>query len=180
MQITNVKQQTDLDNLKNLLNQPLYFLSDYFKDLRTEVDVAFVKKGLNEPNTDLKQKIKENWIEVINRIDSFENECIQALGSNSFNKQILTETNLQIDVIESKLNENSPDLNEINNLIYDQVQKLERILFHNKFMIFLLKSQCIYTKNLCAKLDIATGVGKLIFITNEYLGRLSIYNLKKK
>lgn len=173
--------KTDLESLRNLLNYPRFYLSNYFNDIRNEADVAFIKKDLDETDPDFKRKIKENWLEIIEKIDSFEKECIQMLAGNSFSKQIQNETNELIEKIENKLNENkSVDLNEINGLIYDQVQKLERILFQNKFMVFLLRTQCLYTKSICESMDFHTTVGKLVIITNEYLGRLSTYNLKKK
>lgn len=170
----------DLDRLKNINTFPRFYLSNYFSDLRTEVDLAFATQDLHETDQTLREKIKKNWTEMILKINEFEQECLLKLKNNSFNNsQITDQTEQLINLVESNFINNNIKEDILKELIDGQILKLEKILFLNKLMIFLHRKNGHYTI-LCKKLDHRTTVGKLIYITNEYLGKKCVEILKKK
>ena len=150
--------QAELEDLKNIFTYPRYYLSNYFSNLRHEVDSEFVRKDLKETNQQIKTEIKKNWIEMI-----------------SINTK---QTSDLINLIETELKNEEIDEQSIKNRIYDEILKLEKVLFLNKLMVFLPKQQGYYS--VCKRLDMNTTVGILIYITNDYLGRITIEALKTK
>jgi hypothetical protein len=64
-------------NLKSFESQQL-FIYDHFSEMRIKVDTAFSLKVMNESES-LKDEIDTNWLEVIDKIKSFETECLEKL-----------------------------------------------------------------------------------------------------
>ncbi len=64
-------------NLKSFESQQL-FIYDHFSEMRIKVDTAFSLKVMNESES-LKDEIDTNWLEVIDKIKSFETECQEKL-----------------------------------------------------------------------------------------------------
>jgi len=64
-------------NLKSFESQQL-FIYDHFSEMRIKVDTAFSLKVMNESES-LKDEIDTNWLEVIDKIKSFEKECLEKL-----------------------------------------------------------------------------------------------------
>ena len=221
------------DYLKEVFKQPRLALSCYFSDLRNQVDLACIKKT-NSLETDADKKIvNKNWSAIINRINSFEEECLNRQVDNEFDVDVAQRARDSIQLIESKLNdyrqsqavvakneeekeeneekqtdtdsesdsgsesENDENDNEAFNmladLIYDALFELQKILFLNKTMFFLLFRKDSYyrtysenyqnnfrqqfpnasthrTVNIFKKMNEATCVGKLIVILNGYCG----------
>ena len=131
-------QQTQLtkmnDYLKNLIESPrLFGISYYFNELRTEIDLSFSLK------TDL--SAKNVWIQMIQRLDSFEKECLNKHKTDQFN---------QLD--------DSENLTQLS--IYKQIIKLEKMMFSNKTLIFVNRSP-----------SEALSLERLLVIQNEYIGK---------
>ena len=128
----------EINYLKNLIELPrLFGISYYFNELRAEIDLTFSLK------TDLNSK--ETWIQFINKIDSFERDCLNTHKKNQFNEQVLDES-LQL-------------LNHPNDqMIYSQIVKLEKILFLNTNLIFFNRS----------------SIQRLLIVKNEYIGKKGI------
>jgi DNA-binding TFAR19-related protein (PDSD5 family) len=172
--------QVVLERLKNIFHFPRFHLSNYFSDLRTEVDLAFATKDLNETDLTLREQIKKNWTDMILKINEFEQECLVKLKNNSFNNsQITDQTEQLINLVESNFINKKIEEDILKELIDGEILKLEKILFLKKLMIFLHRKNGHYAI-LCKKLDHRTTVGKLIYITNEYLGKKCVEILKKK
>ena len=53
------------DRLKLIYELPRLYLSDFFIDLKTQIDILFIQKDLKEKYVRLKKIIKQNWIEII-------------------------------------------------------------------------------------------------------------------
>ncbi len=169
-----------LERLKNIFHFPRFHLSNYFSDLRTEVDLAFATKDLNETDLTLREQIKKNWTDMILKINEFEQECLVKLKNNSFNNsQITDQTEQLINLVESNFINKKIEEDILKELIDGEILKLEKNLFLKKLMIFLHRKNGHYAI-LCKKLDHRTTVGKLIYITNEYLGKKCVEILKKK
>ena len=111
-----------IDELKQMQKFPRYFLSKYFEELKTQVDTKYALK-LDE---------KDKYLEIINNIESFEQEAYKKCKSfNTFDKEIKS--------IEDKLNDSN--LNEITQLIDELKYKIEKEIFLNKSIFFYEKER---------------------------------------
>ncbi len=173
--------ENDFEQFKNVFTLPRLHVSNYFAELRAEVDTAFVKKDLNESEPLLKAEINKNWIQMIEKINEFENECLNKNKNNSFSKEVAFRAIQFIETFESIKIKGGNQINEtlIKEMIYAKTVELERILFLNRLMLFLLRDKGHHVI-LCKKLDFRTTVGKLIYLNNEYMGSRSIQLIKKK
>lgn len=181
------------EQLKSLIESPkmgIIYLSDWFSELRSRIDLEFVKKDILITDISLKSKFKENWTKIISNVDLLENECIKSYKKCK-NYETSQETKENLQLIENKLknlanlfNQNitnekyEQEIDEINDLIYDERLKIEKILFLNKTIIFFNKTNCKHN-NLLGKLESEIAVGKLLVISNEYFGEKGIEFLKR-
>lgn len=126
-----IKNYDELKSMCLKSNQKLY-LADFFIDLKAQVDLAFVKLIKNNDET-----ISNNYIEIINKIELFEQICY---------KQAKTISHDQIQFIQKRIessNNNNKNIlddtnyDEINELIEIQLYKLEKMLFNNKTIYFI-------------------------------------------
>ena len=170
----------ELEQLEYVFSHPRLHLSNYFADLRSEVDVAFVRKDSNESDPLIKSEIKKNWVEMIEKINEFEQQCQRKQKTNSFDKELTARILSFIETCHSIQTDNySNDETSIKEMIYAETVNLERVLFLNRLMTFLLREKGQHVI-LCKKLDLRTTVGKLIYVNNEYMGSKCIQLLKKK
>lgn len=214
-EITNTiaKLYEELNLLKNMLESPDSFITSFFSDLKAEVDLAFTKQLILDSNNKNMFRLNETYTQMIERIESFEKECLSNQTTNAFNNDIVLELNESIELVTSKITNlykhasehdvgktckkfqinhmnilhknlyidllysNDEDSNqslnqvdeleqEISDLIHEQMFKIEKILFMNKTIMFLEK-----TKPRDKHLANDMTVGKLVFITNEYIGK---------
>ena len=148
--------------VKNLLNKkerlteicetPKLYLANYFSDLRRDIDLEIVQK--KEPNN---RKLNEFWLEIINKIDSFEKECINNI---KLNRSEIRQSLNQIDcLIQSK----QPNLEKINEFIQNEQENILKQLFYNRTIIF---KQNNHFKN-----DFGEKLinGKLLIINDEFI-----------
>ena len=184
----------DLDKqlykLKEILNFPRIYLCNYFADLKTEIDLSFAKKQQNSSNAEIMQILHENYKQMIDKVNSIEEHCLK-IQKQTFNDELTHETNSIIKQIENKLNITTDEYlsKEINDLLYEQTLKLERVIFQNRTLIFLDRSKCCHfiddfndneeERNLFDEMDPNTTVGKLVCVYNEYFGYLATEILKK-
>lgn len=153
-------QSKFLDELKSMLtvhNARLY-LANHFCDLRAQIDLDFVR--LNDVT------FKTDWIQMINKTKEFEKECLNSLARHSFFQNESAVVKEKIKLIEHKLTKfktkfNSSQLNELNQSIKYEKLLLEKILFLNKTLVYLNNIHSV-------------KLGKLLFISDAYLNKLSI------
>lgn len=155
----------NLDNLKSLFTCKRLYLAEYFLELRNQIDLKVNKIiELNETN---REEITKNWLQIIEFINSYEKQCFKTCSNNKFSNEITLQVNTAIELIESKINNSNIDLDDetfelitdqIDDHIYENILKLERIIFLNK-TIFYLEST-----------DIEPSFGKLIFVINDHFG----------
>jgi Leucine-rich repeat (LRR) protein len=103
--------------------------------------------------------MNENWFQINNLISKYEQDCIKKLPCTKFDAD--TSKSMHIITTMYKHNDNSQELND---LIHEQINKLERIIFLNKSVIFIEKSSKY--ESLCSD---SASFGKLLFIQNEHL-----------
>ena len=146
-----VKKKQMLQILDDLKLAKLY-LAYYFQDLRNKVDQDMFSKQMlhRNDNEDVKNKVNQIWIEMISKIDSFENECKNKNELQSNLKRIE-----EIRIMLENQNEET-NLEIIEDKIQEEKLNLLRELFQNKTIIF---------ENIFYK----AGQLRLIIIDDEYL-----------
>ena len=60
--------QSELELLRQIIDIPRLYLSDYFLNLRTEIDVFYSKTIESTRNN-------STWLEMINTVNDYEKEC---------------------------------------------------------------------------------------------------------
>jgi hypothetical protein len=124
----------DFEELKNNAELPALFLTNYFLEIRKEIDNEIATKQMNLKEGDdmeeNKQKLNEIWKDLIAKIDSFESQ---------FNKSTfdLKENKERINSIEAILKEDSNDnLNKAKEAIESEEIDLMKLIFQNKTIVF--------------------------------------------
>jgi hypothetical protein len=199
MQTSNIiSELTQKYEQVKLLEKPQIYLVNHFSELRSELDSAFIKKKKQVSNIEKWKKLQENWSLLLNKINEFEKECIQAV---KLTDEIVIERNSQLQIIKSRMTELKDVLRNISkqsniikqgneaikkrdelicdiNFSLEQLRaKMEQILFLNSTIIFLNKNASTNDK-IFNGLDSDTTVGKLVLIRNQYFTRANIEILK--
>jgi Leucine-rich repeat (LRR) protein len=154
------KLEIDLENLKKLNNYENYF-SFYFGRLRDQIDLPFfVKSETEQLQNEL--KLNENWQQLSNKIKLFESDCLKTNTIFGYESSI-------IDLIQNEINENH--LNKANYLLNDlTIAKIEKKMLKNRTILWLDNYKAGLNHCLFRKMDPETTMGKLIIVTNSYLG----------
>ena len=155
--------KTEIESLKRAFESPLSYLFDYFKSLSSKIDLAAETCKNNLDINDLKyKKINEIRTNMINQIQSYENECYLNLKKDTDFIQAIKKG---FDLIELKLKEfelnfrSERFIDKFNQLIENVILKLHRKLFLKKTFLFVQKCNGFEDNNF----------GKLIIVSNDYL-----------
>lgn len=169
------KLNKEFDDFKSLFKYPRLFVRKCFIDLRNEVDKAYEQAKCKD--------LHDYFENITQKISAFEQECLESQLNNRFDCKITNETNDKIKIIQNILNELNESqqkcdevLNEISDLIFIEMFKLEAIVFHNKTIMFFGKN----LDHLFAVDSEKSIFGALIVINNVYLGTRVIESLKSK
>jgi len=106
--------QSELELLKQIIDIPRLYISDYFLKLRTEIDTIFFSKSIESTRNNL------TWLEMINKVNDYENECLK----------------LKYFTVDFK--------NEINKQINEKFNSIDLIKFQIKKCLFLNKTMFLY------------------------------------
>jgi hypothetical protein len=138
-----VKDQVlkELNELKQLFELPSLYLADFFSDLRYQVNKQLASRHLNENDEEIKKKIAELWIKMIEKIDSFEMKCIR------FSLKEPNRIKERLDLIETMLNENNfKNLEELTERIQTEETNILSQLFQNKTIAYVSSDVDIYRR----------------------------------
>ena len=150
------------DDLKQIIEIPSLYLSNYFNELRNEVDLECLKKQkqYEERNQENKTKINEIWKEMITKIDSFEKQCIN--NTIKDHQQVIN----RLESIELMLNNNefNTNLEEIKETIEREETNCLQELFQNKTIVFIQDDEKIveFKNNLLIN-------GKLVILNDFFI-----------
>ena len=86
-------------------------MSNYFADLRSEVDIAFIKMNQTEQSIEVKHKLNDSWFQMIESVNTFETECFKLRSTNSFNLDFSQEVREKIELINIILNDLTNQIN---------------------------------------------------------------------
>lgn len=156
----------ELDHLKLIATIPRLYLSNYFINLRNEIDLIFAPKSIVNNSDAL--CFKKTWKEIIEAVDTFESKL--DVKRFTLSQTVIDETNQQITHIQTKLTET-----HIQDSIDKEKHKLERILLKNKTILILDKSNCLWDD-----LFNENELAKLVIVTDEYINNKEINLIKKK
>jgi Leucine-rich repeat (LRR) protein len=177
-----------LEKLKSIIEYPRYYLANYFEEIRKQVDLVGTQLTTAEDIIlyPVKRKLTENWLLIINRIKSFEEECIKKTMNNKLSTdvyfqylQVIKQLELKLNKLnELKLEDNYFD--ELEYDIYNESYNLKRVLFLNRSVVFMCPSETL-VEDLFKEMNMDYAIGKLLCL-NEYFGRrgLSKLNIKFK
>ena len=165
--------RNDLEALRYLNNYPNLYLYDYFSDLRRQVDLAAAMKLLKAENIPL----IDNYMNIIDKINSFENECTKRLVNDEFSDEIKASSLRIIESIEYEF-KTTDNLQDIKDSIYDEAYKLKRILFSNQTIEFIQKDDCLI-KNWFSEMNMDISVGKLLIINNQFFDKKGLSLITK-
>ena len=181
-----------VEELEMILNSPRVYLSNYFGDLKNEIDLgAAILVNLKTKSTNIQlneiDKIYNEQLLFINKIESFENIClnsIQLLGLADQTRQTINVCKLKI--IEFGLYLSRPDseitkskqmFHEIENAVQQCCYKLQRTLFSNKCLLFLNK-KTLKQFGVAESLLASLSIGILLFVQDEFISQTRIKQLK--
>ncbi len=136
-----------IDKIKQMQQFPRYYLTQYFDELKAQVDTKYALK-LDE---------KDKYLEIINNIESFEQDVY-----NKWNSKTITTFENEISLIEEKMNNN---LTDITKLIDELKHQIEKKIFSNKSILFfdIEESNCSFASN-----------SFLLIINDEYISKSCI------
>jgi hypothetical protein len=168
-----------LEELKTVFIVPKLFISNYFHDLRSRIDLSVIKFNLNNNslNSDeFLKKINENWMQMIQKLESLEQECYK--NCDQMNAFLSKQAKEAIISIKAEICQEKKDFSQIEQLIYDNRFKIEKFLLLNRSVIFIDKENCKMDQIFN---DMNTNVtfGRLIIVQNDYYGTKGINYLFK-
>jgi len=137
-----------LEEFKLAVNRPRLYVFKYFKDLKNQIDIEFCK-SLNKINNQLvEEQVKEEIYEkqdLIKKVNEFESLCLININEDS-----AIEYQVIIEQIENNLNRkdiSQEELIEINDLLSNEVERIQKIQFQDKSMFFVnaieIKKACV-------------------------------------
>lgn len=157
-----IKNYDELKSMCLKSNQKL-FLADFFIDLKAQVDLVFVEL-IKMNNDDDDERISNNYTEIINKIELFEQICYKQARTIISHDQIkFIQKRIESISNQNILDDTDTDYDEINELIETQLYKLEKMLFNNK-TIYFINNQSSINKNF------------LIIINDEYIRKKILDN----
>jgi len=175
-----------LEKLKSIIEYPRYYLANYFEEIRKQVDLVGTQLTTAEDIIlyPVKRKLTENWLLIINRIKSFEEECIKKTMNNKLSTdvyfqylQVIKQLELKLNKLnELKLEDNYFD--ELEYDIYNESYNLKRVLFLNRSVVFMCPSETL-VEDLFKEMNMDYAIGKLLCL-NEYFGRRGLSKLNSK
>jgi len=69
--------KSKVNQLKQICQLSNLYLSNYFLDLKSQVDSEMAEQYLKQTDTNTKQSIQHIWLRMIDTIETFERECVQ-------------------------------------------------------------------------------------------------------
>jgi hypothetical protein len=126
------------DDLKKTLNDSETYIWTYFDELKRTIDLDYSKQDIDETENEIKMELNKNWLEMIDKISEFENECKSCRLANDL--IIKEQTNEKLNIIEEHLAhlrtyENSVKHIQTNKAIKSLHQQIKELI-HEVTLIF--------------------------------------------
>lgn len=130
--------QQELDDYKSMFEIPRLYLSNHFIDLRNQVDKAYTQKLIDKSiDKQVVDNLNKHWLEMINKINEFESDCLKRQKTNKFKQEIEAKNKETIKEIETSLSKTSE---EIESMIKKYTNNKKKQSFNNSESLKDLKS----------------------------------------
>lgn len=153
--------EKQLDELKQVLNNPKLYLVDYFSELQNKIDLE-CQIYLNKGNVKDSENAIKRQQEMISQVDQFREECLSNLQTIACD---LTDLEMFEQRLETLDFEETVATLQLEKAIYCALYGRKKLLFRNKGIIFLSKS----SHNFYQKYLGEVVVGSLFIIEDEFL-----------
>ena len=143
----NVKSLS-IENIKQMMECPKFYLANYFENVKSKIDIEFVKLRLSLNDEIAFEQDKIKWLKLIDLIDKCQAKCI----NNKIPSDLIEQTKKKLDNFESKQidknlhkerkrlkHSNQQDANEIE----QNDEHIEIKAIKNKLESFLLSNDSI-------------------------------------
>lgn len=121
----------DLEDLKFITKCPRLYLSDYFSELRNQIDLVYAARQTDEYYN--REENDKAWLEIVKRVETLEEECQKKITFKRFK----IDNSSKMELIEAKIRNLNENSNEIEEMIQKEKSEIEKILFLNKTVLFL-------------------------------------------
>ena len=133
----NFKENFEINKINEIIEFSNLYLIDYFEDLKTKIDIEFVKKINETKDSNLNEETNKKWSKIIDLIEKSQFKCLK----NKFSNEMICETKERLDKIGSNKSEflkikNKLDCfllsNDSNISIFIQIKD---VIIHDKILI---------------------------------------------
>lgn len=138
------KLTSELETLKTVLGQPRIWLSNYFSELKNNIDIEFTKFLAEERSEDETKQATSHYEEIIDKVVKIEKNCFNNLKTDRINdEEVQMQAEASINKIEQMISSldskisSETDLDLIDTLIYETLLKIQLSLVLNTGLIFL-------------------------------------------
>lgn len=196
----------ELEDLRLIINCPRLYISNFFSEIRAEIDLAFSRQLFSAVQLNPSQCQQDNkitWQRTIKRLDAYEMECLNNQKKLKFKTELTDEINRYIDLIGSRLarqknadsdsNQTNRNLNEqtessdkqtgsgTNRLVveYELKPKEKDPLRDLVRKVTLKLERILFMNRIVFFKKISTQIGRLICIKNQYVSKQMRLFLKK-
>lgn len=193
----------DISDLELLFSSPRDYIVDYFNNIRNEINTVYETQKKAKTTEEIRKKLEINYDNLMNKLKSIQEDCLKHMLTNKYELKITVESGQIIEQIKSKIeyvnttfnDETTEDLDEyesyereqeynalcaeIDQLIYNQITKLEQIALNNKTVLFLQEKES-KIPDFFESMDYLTTVGKLIVFNDKYFSRECLSGITNK
>jgi hypothetical protein len=152
--------------LKSILSNPRIYVAEHFSSLRNKVDIAYETFKLAEEQGE--EESNESYSSIVKRINVFEAECFERLSTEEKIGEALSEVELEMEACASEVEQEKKS-----ERMYGCLEKAKKFLFGGSTMVFWSKTELTRAKK--AFIDL---FGKLLFVSDEFIGVRAINDLK--
>jgi hypothetical protein len=124
--------RSELQELKLTYKYQELFFRKYFNSLRSQINKELTQKLTSQQLAEKKKDLNKVWNQLNEKIDHFEGYYLNTILTDKF----INELTAKLNSIETLLK--SHDYCLIDSLILNEKEKIERNLFQNKTIVFLV------------------------------------------
>jgi hypothetical protein len=124
----------NITQIKLIIQNPRIYLSNYFDDLKNLIDLEYFETILRDRiDKNSQVDLCKRHQEITEKLNQVQIECFQNFPLSQINVEIFNQIKTFLNNIESQ------NIDNLNQSIYENLMKLQKILFSNKSLIFLKK-----------------------------------------
>ena len=119
----------DVNKIKDIIEAPRLYLSDYFENIKSILDVSYIKRAITD------KEVTKEWLQII---DIIENKCLSKCLLNKLPIEVINEANDKLTNIEWS-NDSIVNLEDKLNEIKTTLESY--LLLNDSFVVFYLNDK---------------------------------------